>query len=361
MHRIDVPLPGRAYPILIAPGALAELIGLRREHAAVRRVAVVADAHVADLHLQQLVDACGDQPPNAILRFPPGEASKTLETAARLYGELAAAQVGRRDLILTFGGGVAGDLGGFLAATWLRGVSFLQIPTTLEAAIDASIGGKTAVNTPAGKNLVGAFHQPIAVVVDTDLLATLPRREYIAGLAESVKHALIADPDLLAWHEQHADRLAVADPDLHEELIARNCAIKAEVVVADEREAGRRMLLNFGHTVGHAIEHLLGYELRHGECVALGMLVAVEISRGRGGLSTDDVTRIRDLLTRLGLPTRLPRTLDDEQVLAVCRQDKKVLEAKLNFVVLDRLGAASFTTDVSEDDICAALDAIRPA
>ncbi len=357
MTAVDVPLADRAYRIHIRRGALEDLPVIRDSLPQVRRTAVVTDQTVADLHLDRLASAW-QRPFDATLPFPPGEASKTLAQADRLYAGLAEARIGRRDLLLTFGGGVAGDLGGFVAATWLRGIRFLQVPTTLEAAIDASIGGKTAVNHPAGKNLVGAFHQPVAVVIDTALLDTLPRREYRAGLAESVKHALIADPDLLAWHEQHAERLADADPDLADELIARNCAIKAGVVARDEREAGPRMLLNFGHTVGHAIEHLLGFDLRHGECVALGMRVAAEVSRLRGGLSAADCTRIADLLSRLGLPTRLPKPLDPDALLDLCRQDKKVLEGRLNFVVLNAIGKAGWTTDVTEAQLREALQVL---
>lgn len=358
MRTLNVQLADRAYPIVIGAGTRRQLAELVNELPDVHRVAVIADRRVAKLHLERVTEALPARP--AVLLFPPGEASKSLQRVGRLYSELAGARIARHDLIVTLGGGVAGDLGGFAAATWMRGVRFVQMPTTLLAAIDASVGGKTGVNHPAGKNLIGAFHQPRAVLVDTDFLETLPPREYVAGLGESVKHAVIRDASLLEWHEQHADAIAAREPAVQEELIARNCAIKAEVVARDERESGLRMILNHGHTIGHAIEHLLDYELRHGECIALGMIVENELARARGTLAAEAAQRIAALLARLGLPTRLPRPLAADQVAATCLLDKKVRAGAVHFMLLRRLGEAAPVTEVSEQEIAAALRVVQP-
>jgi 3-dehydroquinate synthase len=324
-----------------------------------QQTVVIADKTVADLHLQRLrAHLPGD---SVVLTFPPGETSKSLGEVGRLYDQLAQARIERDALIVTFGGGVASDLGGFVAATWLRGIRFAAVPTTLLAAIDASVGGKTGVNLPGGKNLIGAFHQPVAVIIDTGFLQTLPDRELRAGLAESVKHAAVRDAEFLAWHEGHAEALASRNADATAALIARNCEIKAEVVALDEREAGLRAILNHGHTLGHALEHLLGYELRHGECVALGMLAENELACLRGLLPRATADRIRDLLERLGLPLRLPQAVDLAQVVAACRLDKKVRHGAINFVLLRELGQPVRVADVSEAEISAALATIQPA
>lgn len=358
MRIVNVELAERGYPIHIGAGTRRELAALVHDLGGAPRVAVIADQRVADLHLDRAVEALETRP--TVLRFPAGEASKSLHRAERLYAELANAGIARRDLIVTLGGGVAGDLGGFVAATWMRGVRFLQMPTTLLAAIDASIGGKTGVNHPAGKNLIGAFHQPIAVLVDVDFLETLPQRDHVAGLAESVKHAVIRDAALLEWHEQHAEEIVAREPEVLEELIARSCAIKADVVARDEREDDLRMILNHGHTIGHALEHLLSYELRHGECVALGMLVENELARMRGMLADGPGKRITAIIERLGLPTRLPRALAADEVAETCGLDKKVRGGAVNFVLLRGLGAPERIADISDEEIAEALRVVQP-
>ena len=312
---------------------------------------------MAELHLGELRGRLG--PSALILQVEPGEQSKTLANAGRLYDELAAARIERDDLFVTFGGGVVGDLGGFVAATWLRGIPFVQIPTTLEAAVDASVGGKTGVNHPAGKNLIGAFHQPSAVIIDTDFLSTLPARDFAAGLGESVKHAVISGEEFLAWHERHAAEILARDADVLSELIARNCAVKADIVSRDEREAGLRAVLNYGHTVGHALEHFLDYELRHGECVGLGMIAANELSCRRGLLAVPVAERIRELLSCLGLPGHVPRRLDPKQVVAVCRMDKKARCGAVNFMLARGPGQIERVSDVADAEIVAALAAIE--
>lgn len=358
MRIINVPLLDRPYPIFVGAGARCQLVNLIRELGGVARIAFIVDRQVADLHLQRAVEGLVITP--TVLPFPSGEQSKSLRQVERLYDGLAQARIARRDLIVTLGGGVAGDLGGFAAATWMRGIRFVQMPTTLEAAIDASIGGKTGVNHPVGKNLIGAFHQPSAVIIDLDFLATLPQRDYVAGQAESVKHAVIADPAFFEWHERQVSPIAAREPDVLKELIARNCEIKADVVVRDEREEDLRMILNHGHTIGHAIEHLLGFELRHGECVGLGMLVENELARRRGILDRQIARRIATLIARLGLPTRLPRPLKPEEVAEVCRMDKKVRGDAVNFVLVNRLGAPERLADISDEEIATALGVVQP-
>jgi 3-dehydroquinate synthase len=359
MRTVNVALPDRAYAVTIGVGTRQLLPDLVAELGGVQRVAIIADQRVADLHLARVTATLPGAP--AVLPFPPGEASKSMSRAEELCAGLAGARIARRDLIVTLGGGVAGDLGGFVAATWMRGVRFVQMPTTLLAAIDASIGGKTGVNHAAGKNLIGAFHQPAAVLVDLELLETLPGREYVAGLAESVKHAVIRDAALLEWHERHLDRITARQPGVQEELIARSCEIKAEVVVRDERENDLRMILNHGHTIGHALEHLLEYELRHGECVALGMIVENELARARGMLPGRTAGRIAALVERLGLPMRLPRAVAPEAVVAACGLDKKVRGGAVNFVLLKGLGSPERVDDVSDEELAAALRAVQPA
>jgi 3-dehydroquinate synthase len=322
------------------------------------QIAVIADRTVADLHLYRLLPYLS--PPPAVLTFSPGEASKSLASAERLLEELAQARVGRDGVIVAFGGGVAGDLAGFVAATWLRGVRLIQVPTTLLAAVDASVGGKTAVNLAAGKNLVGAFYQPQMVIIDTDFLQTLPAKDLAAGLAESVKHAVIRDVDFLTWHEREAERIISREPAAVTELIARNCTIKAGVVSQDERESGLRAILNYGHTIGHAIEYLLGYELRHGECVALGMIAENELACGRRLLPREAAERIRELLGRFGLPIRLPRRLPSDELLAACRVDKKVRNASINFVLIEGIGQPRRVADLPDAEIAAAVEAVQP-
>jgi len=350
---VNVPIPERTYPIIIGSGARLQLRQSIEKFGAAVQIVVIADEHVAELHLSTLLESLPT--PAVVVLVPPGEQSKSLSSVERLYGELADARISRGDLILAFGGGVIGDLAGFVAATWMRGANFLQLPTTLLAAIDASCGGKTGVNHAAGKNLIGAFHQPAAVIADTDFLVTLSERDYRAGLAESVKHAAIRDAAFLAWHEEHSDRLAARDEEIIAELIARNCEIKAEIVSVDERESGIRMILNHGHTMGHAFEHLLEYELRHGECVALGMIVENELALARELLNAAEAERVARLLARLGLPVKLPRGLGVDRVVEVVRMDKKARDGKVNFVLLRAPGSPLRVDDVSAGEIATAL------
>ncbi|MDX2200599.1 MAG: 3-dehydroquinate synthase [Phycisphaerae bacterium] len=357
-RRVMVELPHCRYPIAIGAGAISEWASLvSASGASPAGVFVVADASVAELHRGRISQVVGDK---SLTTVAPGETSKSLEEAERLYQALGAARVGRDGVIVAIGGGVVGDLAGFVAGTWMRGIRFLQVPTTLEAAIDAAVGGKTGVNTSHGKNMVGVFHQPIGVIVDLDFLATLADRDLRAGLAESVKHAAIRDPGFLEWQETNAGAILRRDAATLGELIARNVAIKADVVSRDEREAGLREILNYGHTVGHAIEHLMGYELRHGECVALGMIAENEIAVGRGWLGREGAERIRALIAALGLPTRLPTRLDPADIWAACRHDKKNRGGAVRMVVLRGVGAATAIADATEAELTRVIEAVMP-
>jgi 3-dehydroquinate synthase len=358
MMTVRVGLGNRGYAIDIGPCSRALLRECNKSASGTRQVVVIADRAVARLHLADLLTYLPQD--SLVLTFAPGERSKSLRVVGRLFDQLAEARIERGAVIVTLGGGVAGDLGGFVAATWLRGVPFIQVPTTLLAAVDASVGGKTGVNLPAGKNLVGAFHQPEAVIVDTNFIKTLKYREFVSGLAESVKQAVVRDAGFFDWHRSQADAIVEREPKVISELIARNCTLKAAIVEQDEREAGLRAVLNYGHTIGHAIEHLLEYELRHGECVGLGMLVENEIAVARGMLGRGTADAIRDLLQRFRLPAGLPRALAAEDVCAACRVDKKVRAGAIGFMLVSGLGAPCRVADVTNAEIAAALRVVQP-
>lgn len=349
---VRVELGDRSYDIDIGPGLLPQLGELARQTVPARRCALISDQTVADLYAGKATEAlarAGYQV--SLLTFPPGDASKSLAQADRLYGGLAAAGFERSDLIVTLGGGVTGDLGGLVAATWLRGVPFIQAPTTLEADVDASVGGKVAVNHASGKNMIGAFYQPRRVVIDVSCLRTLDKRDMTAGLAESVKHGLIRDAAFFAWHETRAEAILAADEAVLAELIERNVRIKAAVVAADERESGLRAILNFGHTFGHAVESQMQYQWRHGECVSVGMMAACRIGLRRGTISENEVRRIEVLLLQLGLPTRLPAGLRTEDLLGWMRRDKKVKAGRIQFVLPKGIGEVYIADDVTEAEL----------
>ena len=340
---LSIDLGARSYPIHIGAGLLADRERLEAALPA-GRLLIVSDTNVAPLYLPRLAAALrGRALAECVL--PAGEASKSLATLALVYDRLAEARINRDGGVLALGGGVVGDIAGLAAATWQRGIDYAQLPTTLLAQVDSSIGGKTAVNHPAGKNLIGAFHQPCIVMADLDALATLPERELRAGLAEVIKCGLIRDAGFLDWLERELPRLLAREPDALAEAIGRACAIKAEIVARDEREGGVRALLNFGHTFAHAIEAAAGYgEWLHGEAVAIGMVLATETSARLGWLDDGAVRRVRALLERAGLPVRAPRIGVDraQQLMAL---DKKVLGGRIRLVLLKSLGEAVVTGD----------------
>ena len=358
MHTVHVAISGHEYDVIIGPCVVKTLLEDKLPVAKAHRVAVIADATVAGLHRERLKAVLPD---NAHwIEFPPGEKNKSLSQLTTLLDGLAAAQLDRHDVVVTFGGGLAGDMGGFAAAVWMRGVRFVQVPTTIEAAVDAAVGGKTAVNHAVGKNMVGAFHQPSGVVMDTDFLETLPDRDFIAGWAESVKHAVIRDPAFFDWHVANAAELVARDPAITSEAIRWNVAIKADVVAQDEKEHGLRAILNHGHTVGHAIELRAEYGLRHGECVALGMLVENEIAVRRGLLDSGLAERISELVAALGLPTKLPAAIPVDQVLSAAARDKKNRGGKTVYLIITALGETSRIDDVTDEEVAAAFETIQP-
>ncbi len=355
MHELEVALGARRYPIHIGAGLLGE--GLWRQAIRGRHVLVVSNATVAPLYLDRLAPALDGLAWDSLI-LPDGESYKTLDSAARVFEALAALKASRDACLIALGGGVVGDLTGFAAACWMRGVDFVQVPTTLLAMVDSSVGGKTGVNLQAGKNLVGAFHQPRAVVIDTDTLATLPAREYRAGLAEVVKYGAINDRAFFAWLETHADALQARDAEVLGQAIAASCANKAGVVARDETEQGERALLNFGHTYGHALENATGYgTLLHGEAVAIGMVLAARLSARLGRAPVADAERLARLLDRLGLPVALPAGSDPAQLVGCMRLDKKNLGGRLRLILWHGLGAAEIVADVTETQVLEGLHA----
>ncbi len=356
MHTLDVALGDRAYRIHIGPGLLAES-ALWRPALRGRHVLIVSNDAVAPLYLARVVAGL-DGLRHATLVLPDGEAHKTLDSAARIFAALATLGATRDAAVIALGGGVIGDLAGFAAACWMRGIDFIQMPTTLLAMVDSSVGGKTGVNLPAGKNLVGAFHQPRAVIADTATLATLPVREYRAGLAEMVKIGAIGDAGFFDWLEAHAEALVAREEAGLASAIAHSCAHKAGVVARDETEQGERALLNFGHSFGHALEVECGYgTLLHGEAVAIGMLQAASLSARLGWAGDADAARLRTLLERLGLPTALPPRLDPDALLARMALDKKNREGRLRLILWRGVGQAFIAEDVPAAAVRAVLDA----
>jgi 3-dehydroquinate synthase len=343
--RLEVDLGDRSYPIYIGRGLLrdGELVagGLRG-----REAFVITNETVAPLWLAPVTAALASARCDSLV-LPDGERHKNLRTLERIFDALLEQRHSRRTTLFALGGGVVGDMTGFAAACYQRGVDFVQIPTTLLAQVDSSVGGKTAVNHARGKNMIGAFHQPRRVLIDTDVLTTLPEREYAAGLAEVIKYGCIRDADFLAWLEESLDALLARDPDALTHAIGRSCEIKAEVVSEDEREGGVRAILNFGHTFGHAIETHTRYESwLHGEAVAAGMVLAAEFSRRLGALHAEEVERIRRLLGRAGLPTAPPDDLAVERFVELMGVDKKVVDGRLRLVTLETLGRATVLEDV---------------
>ncbi|HEY3246035.1 MAG TPA: 3-dehydroquinate synthase [Phycisphaerae bacterium] len=321
-------------------------------------VPVVADENVARLGYAEQVKLAMEQSGYAaeVTVLSAGEGSKAYSTVERLHADWAERRVPRDGVVFAVGGGVVSDVAGFAAATWLRGIRWICCPTTVEAMVDACIGGKTGINLPCGKNLVGAFHQPSAVLVNVDTLRTLPRRDLVAGMAESIKHAAVHDAGLFEWHTAQRSAILQSNPEVLAELVVRNIRVKAEVIGPDERDlTGRRIILNFGHTVGHAIESAVDYRLRHGECVALGMVAAADLSRQLAGLSAGEADRLVRLLAAFELPVRLPEPVAVDRILEHLRQDKKTRDHRLPFVLLEAIGRARVVEHVDEARLGAAI------
>ena len=356
MHTLNVGLAERSYPIHIGLDLLNQP-ELLLQHAPDKRVAIVSNSTVAPLYLESLTRSLtsqGIKVKSVIL--PDGEQHKNTSSLNTIYNELLSSRCERTTPLIALGGGVIGDLTGFAAATYLRGVPFIQIPTTLLAQVDSSVGGKTGINHPLGKNMIGAFYQPRVVIADITTLNTLPDKELRAGIAEVIKYGLIGDLPFLEWLELNIEKLLHRDAEALTYAIVRSCQNKADVVGTDERESGERALLNLGHTFGHAIENAMGYGVwLHGEAVAAGTIMAADLSHRLGWLGGEDVERIKQLFTKAGLPIKGPH-LSSEQYLQLMGLDKKVKDGKMRFVLLKALGQAVITNEVPKDLLLQTLE-----
>jgi 3-dehydroquinate synthase len=360
---ITVGLGERAYAIHVGHGLLAEAGRLIKPFAK-GVLPVVTDAHVGEIHLAPFLETMSKAGLDARpIVLPPGEGSKSFAGLETLTGQLLELEIGRGGLIIALGGGVIGDLTGFAAGVLKRGVAFAQIPTTLLSQVDSSVGGKTGINARQGKNLIGVFHQPRLVIADTALLATLPRRELLAGYAEVVKYGALGDADFFAWLEQNGPLALSGQQDAMVHAVAHSCRMKADIVARDERESGERALLNLGHTFGHALEAVTGYSGRlvHGEGVAIGMALAARLSVRLGLMPSADAERLERHLKAAGLPSAIssipgPRP-DTGSLIAAMAHDKKVADGRINFVLLRGLGKAFVTSDVPKDALRDVLNA----
>lgn len=356
MKTLTVDLGARSYPIFIGHNLLADP-ALYAPYIKGKQVLIVTNETVAPLYLEQVKSALtGYQVDEVIL--PDGEEFKNLEILNRIYDELLAKQHNRTTTLIALGGGVIGDMTGFAAASYQRGVNFIQVPTTLLSQVDSSVGGKTAVNHKLGKNMIGAFHQPQCVIADTETLTTLPARELSAGIAEVIKYGLICDAEFYHWLQQNMASLLAKRPTALAYAIERSCQDKADVVAQDETESGIRAILNLGHTFGHAIEAHQGYgNWLHGEAVATGMLMAADLGCRMGDLSSSDVEALRALLLQAGLPVVGPQDMSVEDYTSRMLVDKKVLDGRIRLVLLHRIGEAYMTSDIVADQLTATLTA----
>lgn len=352
LERVRVGLVGRAYDIAIGPGLLGQAGALIRSVAGNRNLVVVSDEIVAKLYgakLEAALAAAGYAAPPSVI-VPAGEASKNLETYGRSAEAILALGIDRKTVLIALGGGVVGDLTGFLAATLLRGIDFIQIPTTLLAQVDSSVGGKTGVDSAHGKNLVGAFHQPLLVIADTATLTTLPPRELRAGYAEVVKYGLLGDADFFGWLDENGVAVLGGEPDAQVYAVAASCKAKARIVEADEREGGIRALLNLGHTFGHALEVEAGFgeTLNHGEAVSIGMVMAFDLSVRLGHCSANDLMRVRSHLLTHGLPVSPPSGVayTPHGLIQRMMGDKKTEKGRLTFILVRGIGDSFMARDV---------------
>lgn len=357
MNTIRVQLGERSYDIAVASGDVAGIGPFARQRAKGGRAFIVTDEHVSE-HAEKVaasLGAAGFQ--TLVATLPAGEGQKSLTVASSLYDRLAEARADRRMLVVPVGGGVMGDLAGFIAATWNRGLPLLMVPTTLLAMVDSSIGGKVGMNHPRGKNLIGAFHQPIGVWIDTAFLSTLPDREYRSGLAEVVKYGVILDAEFFDYLEQNTAAILVREAECIRYIVARSCRLKADVVESDEREeTGLRAVLNYGHTFAHAFETVGGYGAwLHGEAVSAGMICASRLAERRGLIGGEVTERQRRLLQTFGLPIA-PKPWPIEELLAVMRVDKKAVAGRLRFVLPRRLGEVALFDDIPEEEVRAVLE-----
>jgi 3-dehydroquinate synthase len=360
MKTLDLDLGPRSYSIFIGE-ALLDRAELFDAGLAGNQVMIVSNETVAPLYLDRLEKSLEGKHVRSVI-LPDGEAFKTLAELSKIFDALVAARFARDCTLVALGGGVVGDMAGFAAACYQRGVAHIQVPTTLLAQVDSSVGGKTGVNHPEGKNMIGAFHQPSCVIADTGTLSTLSDRELCAGLGEVIKYGLLWDADFFAWLEQHMPALLERDRESLTRVIHRSCQIKAEMVSADETEGGVRALLNLGHTFGHAIEAGLGFGTwLHGEAVAAGLCMAADLSARLGRIQGDDVRRVERIVTSARLPTRVPGELSAERMLELMAVDKKIKQGKLRLVLLDAIGKAELEAEFDAEALRETLEECRVA
>ncbi len=360
MRQVDVALGSRGYPVYIGSGLLAQAGSYLRERGFAGRLVVITDTAVNKLYgavLGRALEADGFQV--STLEVPPGEAQKSLESAGRLYRELTEVNAERTTPILALGGGVVGDLAGFVAATYQRGVPLVQLPTTLLAQVDSSVGGKVAVDHGQLKNMIGAFYQPVMVIADTGTLQSLPDEELKNGLAEVIKSAAIRDSVFFSFLEENMEKINSLDAGVLEQIVYRSVSIKAEVVAEDELDMGLRNILNYGHTIGHAVESAADFKIKHGQAVAVGMVAAARIANKLGLLDKGEMNRLRMLIEQVGLPTKIP-DLDVGKVMRSMQHDKKVRAGKVKFVLLESLGKATVVDDVNPSIIKEVLTGNEP-
>ena len=359
MHTLHLDLGARSYPIYIGRELLRSGELLRR-HIGGRQAAIISSETVAPLYAERVKDSLGDLDLVTEIVLPDGEAYKTQRTLSVIYDRLLEEGHHRSTTLIALGGGVVGDVAGFAAASYQRGVNFIQLPTTLLSQVDSSVGGKTGINHALGKNMIGAFWQPAAVLIDIDTLHSLPPRELSAGLAEVIKYGLIADEPFYRWLKEHVSQLRALEEGPIAEAIERSCSNKARVVAADEREGGMRAILNFGHTFGHAIESAQGYGTwLHGEAVAVGMVLATKLSIAERGLPAQELEPLVGLLQQAGLPVEPPPDMTAEEFLTYMARDKKVIDGRLRLVLLDAIGSASVTDGIHSDTLRTFLDSVR--
>ena len=359
MNTVTVDLGDRSYPIHIGTGLLSDP-ALPATTCGNRRPVIVTDSNVAKHYLTEVAANFKVPEPDRLI-LPPGEHLKTLASIELIFDFLLARRCDRQTILIALGGGVTGDMSGFAAACFQRGIDFIQIPTTILSQVDSSVGGKTGVNHPLGKNMIGAFHQPKAVIIDTDTLTTLPTREIAAGIAEIIKYGLIQDEPFLSWLEQNLDELQGLNPDILGSAIAQSCINKATVVAADEKEQGLRAILNLGHTFGHAVETFTGYgQWLHGEAVGLGLRMAAALSVSIGTLSETENLRVNTLLSRANLPDKLPTGCDNQQLLQLMYSDKKAEAGKLTMITLNGLGQSIVNKKITDRQVLKVLEQFQP-
>jgi 3-dehydroquinate synthase len=353
---VTVGLGERSYPIRIRSGLLTDIGNDLHNKKIAARYGVISDEHVAGLYGDKLMQSLASAGIQAeLITFPRGEANKNLQTMADLASELAKRGFDRSDGLIALGGGVTGDITGFLASMYMRGIPFVQIPTTLLAQVDSSVGGKTGVDIPEGKNLVGAFYQPEAVYIDTDVLQTLPVEELRGGLAEVIKYGVIQDRDFFDFLKGNREAIFALDQEIITRLIARCCEIKARVVERDEREGGLRRILNFGHTIGHAVEAASSFTIIHGLAVGIGMVAAADLAVKTGCLGLEDADAIRGLIKSYGLPTSIPAALDRTAIRQYLLADKKTVGGRVFYVLPEVIGKVIITDQVRSEDVDSVL------